>query len=290
MTTTLTPAPATTTSSASDPIATDPTGTNARPVARPTTRSAADTARAIPSALKSEWIKLSTVRSNAAILALTVAAGGFIAWAVGNFVTEEVLTVMEIFTFSTVFTAVFAAVAGILVFSSEAQHGTLGLALTAQPTRSVLATSKTVIASAMGAAIGLAGIVAGFAGAYLSGIEVGDTANLISTSAWAIGFASIAAVLGLGVGMIARHSTAAISGILVWWLVVENLVSVFLAERFARFMPFTAGNGMLGAGAGPESQAGDLALSTVENTLVFGGYALAAVLIGTVLLYRRDNN
>ncbi len=66
-----------------------------------------------------------------------------------------------------------------------------------------------------------------------------------ATIVWAIGFAVLAGILGLGIGLIARQSAAAISGVLVWWLVIENLVSVFASERVVRFMPFVAGNGML---------------------------------------------
>jgi ABC-2 type transport system permease protein len=253
------------------------------------TRTASDSIKAIPTTLNAEWIKLSSLRSNKAIVGLTAVVGGFLTWAIATYVTDEVITVAGIFTAATVFTAVFAAVGGILLFTSESQHGTLAPALTAQPARAVIAASKTVIAAGYGAFLGAVGLAAGYAGAWLGPVATGDTSTILSTSLWAIAFASIAAVLGLGIGMIARLSTAAVSGLLVWWLVVENLMSVFLAERFARFMPFTAGNGMLG-GSGPGEQASDLALSTTENALVFGGYAAAALVIGTVLLYRRDTN
>ena len=46
--------------------------------------------------------------------------------------------------------------------------------------------------------------------------------------------------------MIARHSAAAISGLLVWWLVVENLIVALAPARIARFLPFVAGNAMVG--------------------------------------------
>lgn len=69
----------------------------------------------LPTTLKSGWIKRSTIRSNEAILALTAVINGLASWAVANFVTE-------VFAFATVFTAVFGAVAGILIFSSQAQH------------------------------------------------------------------------------------------------------------------------------------------------------------------------
>lgn len=254
----------------------------------PASRTIGDSLQAIPTTLNAEWIKATSLRSNKAIVGLTAVVGGFVAWAIATYVTDEALSVTEVFTAATVFTAVFAAVGGILLFTSESQHGTLAPALTAQPARAVIAGSKTVIAAGFGALLGLVGLAAGFAGAYLGPIATGDTSTIVSTSLWAIGFASLASVLGLGIGMIARVSTAAVSGLLVWWLVVENLVGLFLAERFARFMPFTAGNGMLSAG--PDQGSPELALTATESALVFGGYAAVALLIGTVLLYRRDTN
>lgn len=255
----------------------------------PAIRTPLDSMRAVPTTLKAEAIKLTTLRSNKAIVGLTAAVGGFMTWAIATYVTDEVLTVAEIFNVGTVFTAVFAAVAGILLFASESQHGTLAPALTAQPVRAVIAGSKMAVAAAFGALLGAVGLAAGFLGAYLGPIATGDTSEMLSTSLWAICFASLAAVLGLGIGMIARVSTAAVSGLLVWWLVVENLVGLFLAERFARFMPFVAGNGMLGDGR-PNEGAADLALTATENALVFGGYAAAALAAGTMLLARRDTN
>ncbi len=256
----------------------------------PARRSISDSVRTIPTTLNAEWIKLSSLRSNKAIVGLTAIVGGFVSWAIATYVTDEVLTITDVYTAATIFTAVFASVAGILLFTSESQHGTLAPALTAQPARAVIAGAKTIVAAGFGAFLGAVGLVAGFAGAYLGPIATGDTSTMLSTSLWAIGFASLASVLGLGIGMIARVSTAAVSGLLVWWLVVENLVGVFLAERFARFMPFSAGNGMIGAGTGPEQGSSELALTATENALVFGGYAALALVIGTVLLYRRDTN
>lgn len=284
MTTTLTPDSPITTTAARNTMTTAIPSNNIA-----VSRTARDSVRAIPTTLKAEWIKLSSLRSNKAIIALTAIVGGFVTWAIATYATDSVFTVTEVFTAATVFTAVFAAVGGILLFTSESQHGTLAPALTAQPARAIIAGSKTVVAAGYGALLGAVGLAAGFAGAYLGPIAMGDTSTIVSTSLWAIGFASLAAVLGLGIGMISRVSTAAVSGLLVWWLVVENLMSLFLAERFARFMPFTAGNGMLG-GAGPGEPASELALSTTENALVFGGYAAVALVVGTVLLYRRDTN
>ena len=259
---------------------------------QPATRSQNDSLKALPTTLRSEWIKLSTIRSNKAILVLTIALNGLVSWAIANFVTDEgELFVDKVFAFSTLFTAVFAAVAGILIFSSEAQHGTLAPTLTAQPARLVIATAKTLIAAAFGAVLGAAGLAAGLVGASASDIETGDASSILGTGLWAVLFVSLASVLGLGIGMIARHGTAAISGLLIWWLVVENLISAFVDLRFSRFLPFVAGNGLLPLGEdNPSIETLSAAFTRTENALIFGGYAAIALTIGTVLLYRRDTN
>ncbi len=271
---------------------TDRTATNQAATRPPATRSQKDTLRALPTTLKSEWIKLSTIRSNGAILALTIALNAVVSWAVANFVTDEgELFVDKVFAFSTLFTTVFAAIAGILIFSSEAQHGTLAPTLTAQPARLVTATAKALVAALFGALLGATGLIAGLVGASASDIETGDASSILGTSLWATLFVALASVLGLGIGMIARHSTAAISGLLIWWLVVENLLNVFIDARLARFLPFVAGNGLLQLDD-PAASVGSLsiALTRTENALIFGGYAAVALVIGTVLLHRRDNN
>ena len=79
-------------------------------------------ARRLGRALVSEYIKLTTVRAYWAIVALTVTVGTVVTWGVARYVDDEPMTVATLFLFASVFTAVFAAVAGILLFSTEAQH------------------------------------------------------------------------------------------------------------------------------------------------------------------------
>ena len=84
--------------------------------------------------------------------------------------------------------------------------------------------------------------------------------------------------------VVARQSAAAISGVLVWWLVVENLVSVFAPERVVRLMPFFAGNGMLEIVDEGERIAYDRPITA----LIFAGYALASLAIGAAVTARTD--
>jgi ABC-2 type transport system permease protein len=255
----------------------------------PATRSPAHDARAVLSALRSEWIKASTVRVNAAILSFALVAGLLVSWAVATFVTDEVLVVAQVGFYWTSVTGMLAAIAGVLLFGSEVQHGTLAAAITARPSRWIIALAKTVTAATLGLVIGATGLVAGFSGAVLAGLDAGDTSALAATISWALLFTTLSGVLGLGIGMVVRNSTAAIGGLLVWGFVVENLLNLFLPVEVARFLPFFAGNKLLAYANDFDTPAAiAVALTRSESALVFGGYAGLALLVGTVLLYRRD--
>lgn len=235
-------------------------------------------------ALRSEWVKLATVRSPRVIAALTIVVGGFAAFLVARFVTDEVITVANVFGFSAVFTAVFAAVSGILIYTADAENHTITQTFAAQPRRSVVVGAKAAITAGFTAMLGLTGLAAGALGAMLGGVEAGDTSTMPSTIMWATGFAVLAGLLGLGIGLIARQSAAAISGVLVWWLVIENLVTAFASERLVRFMPFFAGNGMLDI----VDEGERMAFDRPTTTLIFAAYAIAALAIGALTTARTD--
>jgi ABC-2 type transport system permease protein len=261
-----------------------------------TTRSRNDDLAAIPAALRSEWIKTRSLRSNVAILGLTVVLGVLLSLILAVFVKDDPkkhipFTVGDTFIFSTWLTTVLAIVMGILMFTSEVQHGTLANTIAAQPARWVTVAAKSAIAAGFGLAMGVLGMVGGFSGAVLGGLDMGDTSGMGATALWGLLLTSLAAVFGLGAGMIIRHSSAAISTALVWTLVVENLFRGFASAKISRYLPFSAANGLLeieSISDTPETLA--LRLTRVQDAMLFGGFTIAALAIGTVLLYRRDSN
>jgi ABC-2 type transport system permease protein len=260
-----------------------------RPTPHPVRSPGGDLA-SFPAAVHSEYVKLTTLRSNTAIAGLTGLIGVFATWATAALVQDEVLVISDVFVYSTFLTAVIAAITSILTITAEVQHGTLTTALTAQPARWVLVAAKTVMAVRIGVVLGAIGMLTGAAGAALGGLDAGDTGSIPRTIAWALTFTTIASVLGLGVGLIVRHSAAAISGLLVWWLVAENLMWAFLPETVSRFLPFYAGGALLGVEVDTTTaKTLAVALSRTQDALLFGGYAALTLLIGTVLLYRRDS-
>ena len=91
--------------------------------------------------------------------------------------------------------------------------------------------------------------------------------------------------------MIVRHGAGAISGLLMWAFVIESLFAPSLPEGVLHALPFSAGYRLLDAGPNFEAPVAiaDL-LTRPQYALIFGGYALVSLAIGTLLLYRRDSN
>ncbi len=258
---------------------------------RTAVRASYDDLRAVPAALRSEWIKLTALRANRWILAMTAVIGGVVAGGLAATSTDPALTASELFIYPLPLVAMLSAVAGILMFTSEAQHGTLSVILAARPARWVIVAAKTVTATMVGVALGITGMVAGFAGAAIGGVELGSGSHLATRALWALLYIGLAALVGLGVGMIVRHTAAAITGLLMWSFVVESLFAPILPEAVRHALPFSAGYRLLDAGPNFEPPVVIAEqLARPEYALIFGGYALASLVIGTLLLQRRDTN
>lgn len=239
--------------------------------------------------LRSELIKSTTVRAYKVLLVVAAIIGLLISWATAAFVTDEGLTVTDVVVSPSLLTAVLAAIAGVLLFTSEVQHGTLAGSLTAHPSRWPVVAAKSLLATGFGLALGAVGMATGVVGALAGGMEVGDTSGMTTTMLWALLYTWGSALLGLGVGMVVRHSAGAVSGVLVWWLVVEGLVVQFAPPEVVRFVPFDTGFRTLGIES--DFDVPGVAAAGLPNPVhasIFWGYVVAALALGTVLLMRRD--
>ena len=257
--------------------------------------SASTVSRHLRAAIHSEWIKLRSVRSTLLFVGLTTVLGVAMALILGNVVETDPydhlpFTIGNTFLVSTWLSTLFAVVAGTLMFTTEVQHGTLATALTTRPSRSVVVAAKVVMAAVLGLAMGALGIAGGLVGGVASTMDTGDMSGAPSGVAWALVLTTAASVLGLGVGLVIRHSAGAVTTVLVWALAVETLVRGMVPATVSRLLPFTAAHGLLGtrsAADTPETIAA--ALSSVGNALVIGTWATVAVAAGTAMLIRRDS-
>jgi len=244
--------------------------------------------------IRSEAIKLRSVRGTTIFLGLTAVIGAGMALILGKAVKTDPydhlpFTIGNTFLVSTWLTTLLAVVAGTLLFTTETQHGTLAGTLAARPSKSSLVSAKVAMAATLGFVMGALGIAGGLIGGVASGMDTGDMSDAVSGTAWALVLTTLAPVLGLGVGLIVRHSAAAVTSVLIWALAVETLVRGMVPATVSRFMPFTAAHGILGTRAAadtPESLAA--AFSHLGNVMVIGGWAAITVAIGTALLHRQD--
>jgi ABC-2 type transport system permease protein len=182
----------------------------------------------------------------------------------------------------------FVLVLGILSITSEFRHGTITPSLLVAPDRVRLVLAKLGASVLVGLALGLITSVllylivkgigglrdldtSGDAGAVIIGTTVG-------TGLWA--------ALGLGVGSILRNQVGAIVGSLVYLFVLENLLQIIpgLDDIIAKY-----GFGGLSAGlfAADQDSSSDL-LGQVPAGLLLAGYAAVLVIIGILVVQRRD--
>jgi ABC-type transport system involved in multi-copper enzyme maturation permease subunit len=245
-------------------------------------------------AVRSEWIKLRSVRATPIFLGLAAVLGIAMTMILGAVVKKDPydhlpFTIGNTFIVSTWLTTLFGVVAGTLLFTTEVQHGTLAGALTARPSKKIIVGAKVAMAAVLGFTMGVVGIIGSFAGGIASPMQTGDMSGAATKIAWALVLTTLAAVLGLGVGLIVRHSAAAVTTVLVWALAVETLVRGMVPATVSRLLPFTAAHGLLGtrsAADTPETIAA--AFSNFGNMMVIVIWAAATVAIGTAILNRQD--
>jgi ABC-2 type transport system permease protein len=194
----------------------------------------------------------------------------------------------KVFGWGTTMAALFGALVGAIGVTGEFRHGTIRPTMLAAPRR-----SRTVLAKAAAAAIGgvLAGLLAaglvaaiGSAGLAVRGIPstlgTGDVVQLIVGAAVAAAFW---AVIGTGVGTLVRGQIAAVGGLCVWLLLLENVL-IGTVPSVARYTP--------GAGAG--SIAGQLPggaatlLVPALGGLLLTAYAAAVGALALAAIERRD--
>jgi len=252
--------------------------------------------------LRSEWTKLRSVRSTMWTLGITVVLGiGVSVLATAetraHWLTTSPSSRQGFDPISTSLIGVFIGqfaigILGVLVMSGEYGTGTIRATLSAAPRRPLVLVAKVIVFGVVALVVAeVVSFLAFFAGQALLTAPA-PHATLGSPGAWraVVGSGLYVGVLGLfslGIATIVRHTAGAISAfvgvLLVLPLIVQALpTSIKLDVR--RFLPDRIGAQILNGAA--NSFPG--AFSPWIGLLVLCGYALAALVIGGVLLVRRD--
>lgn len=180
---------------------------------------------------------------------------------------------------------IFAALAGVLLITSEYRYATIRPTLLFTPRRSTVLSAKLTAGLVTGLVFGVAavGLSLGIGSLILSArgipssLDGGEIALLAGG-----GLAGIAlrGAFGVGLGAIIRNQVGAVIGLLAWDFVVNGLL-FGLAPSVGRFMPTSAADALMGLKTAH-------LLAPAAGGAVLVGWTLVLGVAGIVVTIRRD--
>jgi len=210
--------------------------------------------------MASEWTKMRSVRSTTRTLALTVVFTigiGVIAtsteagrWMHAPAATRLTFDPTSLSLTGILFGQLMLGLLGILVVSAEYGTGTIRATLSAVPKRGVFLAAKTTTFAIVALLVGeFASFVAFFAGqALIGGGAPHSTISQPGVLGAVIGsglYLALLGLLGVGLGLIIRHTAGAIAAFVGFLLLVPLLTPAFptsIQNAISKFEPTTIGN------------------------------------------------
>ncbi len=267
------------------------------PAAVPASPGQASSASHLVRVLRSEWTKLRTVRSTMwtllATLLVCIGLPFLISFAIINQPRDQIGSDFDAASFSLFglfLGQLIVGALGVLVITAEYSTGTIRASLTATPQRLLMLVAKILTFAVV---IAVVSFVTTFAAFFLVqavldtknlGVTLGEGTSLRMVVGGAL-YLIIVGLLGLGVGTIVRHSAAGISTVLALLFVLPILAN-FLPhswqEHVVKYLPGQAGQAIF------QPHADSVTLAPWTGLGIFAGYAIVALVVGAVLLKRRD--
>jgi ABC-2 type transport system permease protein len=251
--------------------------------------------------IRSEWIKLRTLRSTVWSYAIVIAVSfGLTALMastiqVGSNPPAEMqqLVFTQATTIGLYFGQMIVAVLGVLVISGEYSTGMIRSTLTAVPKRIPALAAKALVLFVTTFVVGLVSVFGAFLIAAPLFATKGITADLADGSVFGnllLGalYLALVAVFAFGLGTILRSSAGGISAALGTILLLPTILQLIAGLTQAKWMqdllPYVlsnAGAGMFGANTGGT-------LEQWQNVLVVLVWVVVSIVGGALLLKRRD--
>lgn len=240
--------------------------------------------------IRAELLKIRTTRTTTALILAMVALillitllTGLLSHPSGLMGKENQRTLLSVSSLA----GVFAALAGVLLVTSEYRFGTIRPTILFNPLRSRVLAAKVVAGASAGIAFGVLGEAIGWAVGYATLDGRGITVVLSSGDILLLTLGGLAGTalwgaIGAGLGAIIHNQVGAIIALLAWGLVVDNLL-FGLAPSVGRLTPTRASDALMGL-----REHHLLAPSAGAITLIAWTGVLAVV--GIALSVRQDIN
>lgn len=235
--------------------------------------------------LRSELLKLRTVRTTWTMLGIGLAVEALFAGLyVGLVPLADVGPIDEVLT-GTGLLMLMLLVLGVLSITTEFRHGTASTTFLAEPRR------YPVMVAKLGAVL-LTGVLAGLAYVTVNGGlalplfesregSLPPSGDIVSVYAGVVASFVLLGAFGLGVGAVVRNQVGAIIAAFAFFFVLSTLPEL-LPGDIGDYFPAQAIGSLHGL---PEEGLGQLA-----GGLVLAAWAAGLVLVGTLLIRRRDLN
>jgi ABC-2 type transport system permease protein len=274
----------------------------------PAARREAPGALSFAGVLRSEWIKLRSLRSTvwSYVIVIVIALGMSLIMSVALMsgmtggadladlpAEQQIALVVQSSTFGVAFGQLVAGVLGVLVISGEYTTGMIRSTLTAVPRRSPALAAKSVVLFVATFVVGVLAALGAFAVASVIVAQEGVSVSLLEPGVFLpmLGSAlylALIAVFALGVGTIIRSSAGGIAAVLGLVLLVPTVLQMIPAEWPGEVIPYLIGNAGLGIFGSATAWPADGALGAWVSVLIVIGWVVAAMVGALALLKRRD--
>lgn len=176
---------------------------------------------------------------------------------------------------------------GVLAFTQEFRYGTITSTYLGEPRRTRVLVAKGLSLALASIAITImtlaVSLVCGIALIRSQDGNVSVTDQFWQTVGAAFVVMAAYGVVGVAVGALVPNQIAAVVGVLIWMLAVEQMV-IPLFPEVGRWMPFAAASSLMQVG----SSYGDALLSVAIGGLVLLGYTAVTVVLALIITPQRD--
>jgi ABC-2 type transport system permease protein len=247
--------------------------------------------------LRSEWIKLRTVRMNTVLSLIAIAFPLVVTVLTTALVNERDMQsrdLVGLVSGTSVITGMLLGVIGAAGITGEFGFGTIRPTFAATPRRGRVIIAKGIVTVLVAIVVEMAVVVLCFGiGSAILNSRGGDVSLAAAGSARAgligvVVFAAIVSLLGFGIGLLLRSTPAAVAVLLLWPLVAEGIIGALLAaakvEHPFKWMPYNAGINL----GNPDAQASQDSLGRVVGGLYFFGVTAVVTGFGALFTNRRD--
>ena len=244
--------------------------------------------------IRSEWLKLRTVRSNITMTCFAVALPLLITLLTMAFINVDSVderTVSAVLLGSGFLSVLLFGIIGVLAITQEYSQGTIRLTLAANPRRTKVYVAKgmvlAILSGGLTAFIVLVGNTAGEAILDSRGV-VGKLSNDKMGQAYLgmIALSILVSLLGMAIGTLTRNPPSAVAVLVLWPLLLESLIggllSLVINSIGFEWMPFQTGMSAL------RLEDSDMDFGRWGSVGYFGLWILGFTLFAHTVFKRRD--